>query len=224
MLRDHHKTDAYFTNYLEEQEKRINRFNEKLNHLLQENKPEEKIRLCHGFLATMLHDKLYAQYSLGYKKDELEKTFRIYLDHIKVQKRLTYQEAMETISLSIVFRTPIQDNLTTDQIPLDDLLQAMYCYHRVPITSQTNNGLLFPDTSMVFWETLQGKKSGTELRQYVERNWYNDNKDAPWFNADQREDNTYCGYWCFLGAAIAIIMGFGKELFEGCPYFPLDVL
>ena len=43
MLRDCNKTDAYFTDYLAEQERRIQRFDEKLDHLSQEQKPKEKI-------------------------------------------------------------------------------------------------------------------------------------------------------------------------------------
>lgn len=224
MLRDCNKTDAYFTGYLAEQERRIQRFDEKLDHLSQEQKPKEKILQCHAILARMLHDKLYAQYSLGCSKETIRETFYIYLDHIKTQKQLTYQDASEALSLSIVFHCPVRENLYADSIPDDDLLKALYTWNGESKINPSGNGLLFPNTSKVFWDVLQGVGSWVELRHYIQDKWYADNHDASWFRADQRGDTTYCGYWCFLGAAVAVIRGFDKNLFTDCRYFPVDLL
>ena len=224
MLRDCNRTETYFTDYLTEQDRRIRRFSEKLDRLTQEHKPAEKILQCHAILAKMLHDKLYAQYSLGCPKEAIRETFDLYLDHIKNQKKLTYQDAAEVLSLSIVFRCPVQESVSADSIPDDDLLKALYTWSGERKTSQTSNGLLFPNTSKVFWEVLQGLKSVDELRNYIQDKWYSDNHDASWFDAARRNDGTYCGYWCFLGAAVAVIMGFDKALFKECRYFPVDIL
>lgn len=224
MLRDHNQTEAYFNNYLNEQEKRIQRFSKKLEQMVREQRPEEKVRQCHGILARLLHDKLYAQYSLGCPKEDLSATVSLYLDHVKEQNQLTFQETAEALSLAIVFHRPAQKVLSADRILDDDLLKTLYFWDDRHKTCQESYGLLFPGTARVFWQALEGKTSGSELSRYIQTHWYEDNYDASWFNAAQRNDGTYCGYWCFLGAAVALLMKFDKKLFADCHYFPLDVL
>lgn len=66
--------------------------------------------------------------------------------------------------------------------------------------------------------------SADELGKYIAYGWYQDNLDAAWYDSDQRHDDTYCGYWCFIGAAIAAIMKFDRSHFENTKFFPLDLM
>lgn len=226
MFRDCNRSEHYFVSYIEDQDRRIERFNRKLEDMIATHRPEIKIQQCHRFLSGLLHDKFYAQYSLGCEKENLKETFFSYLDHIQAQGLLTYQEVLETLSLAIVFHIQPQSILSDEDIPQDDLLQMLYDYGECGENTGNwgNSKLLFPDTSSVFLDVLQGSLTANDLREYIQNRWYEDNSDSSWFESDRRDDDTYCGYWCFVGAAVALIKGFEHEAFKDCKYFPVDIL
>src|SRR5699024_2101810 len=128
VLRDCRKTQDYFERYLREQETRIVRFSKKLEELVSGQKPLPKIQQCHRFLSGLMHDKFYAQYSLGCEKSILMQTFQAYLLHVQTQGSLTYQEVLDTLSLAILFQVAPQSALPAAYIPQDALLQTLYSY------------------------------------------------------------------------------------------------
>ena len=225
MLRDCRKTQDYFERYLREQETRIVRFSKKLEELVSDQKPLPKIQQCHRFLSSLMHDKFYAQYSLGCEKSLLMQTFQAYLLHVQTQGSLTYQEVLDTLSLAVLFQVDPKSTLPAAYIPQDALLQSLYSYQNGRTEDAPEDSkLLFPDTTSVFMETLQEKRSAEDLREYIQSQWYEDNKESAWFDSDKRTDDTYCGYWCFEGAAVALIRKFERNTFSNCRFFPVDML
>lgn len=118
MLRDCRKTQDYFERYLREQETRIVRFSKKLEELVSDQKPLPKIQQCHRFLSSLMHDKFYAQYSLGCEKSLLMQTFQAYLLHVQTQGSLTYQEVLDTLSLAVLFQVDPKSTLPAAYLSL----------------------------------------------------------------------------------------------------------
>lgn len=220
MLRDTLRPEQYFLRYLNTQEQRIVLFEQKLDELA--DSPAKAMQ-CHRFLSNLLHDKLYAQYSLGSKITDMQKTVDQYLSHICQQGNLSYQEALDAISLAIVFHFPVQC-IPQKNIPKDALLQSLMTYAQAEPVKKPEAELLFPVSAVMFLRTLQGQCSAEELQQYIENQWYADNRDAAWYDSDKSDRDTYCGYWCFLGAAIVKLMRFDVSIFLKCKFFPVDVM
>ena len=72
-------------------------------------------------------------------------------------------------------------------------------------------------------DSLQGNVTLAELKDYIENRWYDDNGDAVWYDSHKSDSDTYCGYWCYIGAAIVKILGFDFTAFRGTAYFPYDL-
>ena len=223
MLRDTLRTEEYFASYLCMQDKRIAQFSQKLDELNAQANAPSKILQCHHFLSGLLHDKIYAQYSYGSSFSIIRETVVHYLFHIQKEGRLSYQEAMDAISLSIVFHIPFPQ-IPRDCLPEDALLFALLEHTQKAAFAFSDVALMFPESSSAFLKALQGTLSSTSLRQYIEKNWYSDNKDASWHDSHKSNRDIYCGYWCFVGAAVAILLQWDLHTFEGCPYFPIDVI
>ena len=71
MLRDSIKSEAYFEKYIQDQEKRIRRF-QKMAAGLPETETE-KIKRCNRVVANFQRDLICAKYSAGASKQELQK-------------------------------------------------------------------------------------------------------------------------------------------------------
>lgn len=72
---------------------------------------------------------------------------------------------------------------------------------------------------------IQNKGEAQELiKLFLEKEWYNNHKEAGWYNNHQNKNNTYFGYWSFETASIVKIMGLDDTDFKGCTYYPADLI
>ena len=223
MVRDTRKNQAYFDSYIANQEKRIHKFQQILNQLIESGAEKRKRQQCCLYLENLCWDMLVAQYSCGSGKEILNQWFTQYCEYVLVQDTLTYNEALHVFSLAILLDR--KDITVSASYPEDSFLDALKSYSESGTLLQADEIVLaFPEKFQEFFRCLQGELDAYELRAYIEERWYPSNSDMPWHDSDKRSRDTYCGYWCFTGAAVAKIRGFSPDQFNNCTYFPLDLL
>ena len=223
MFRDTRRDAAYFADWIACQKKRIAQFSQKLQEIEDKN-PKARLS-CHLALSGFLGDLISAQYSAGESMEKLRETYTQYLAHIGELEELTYHQALLTLSLGILLDVSPFGIFQRVLYPEDALLDALLNYHRRHSLPHGFKGaLLFPETSAVFMAFLLDECQIEDFRLFIRDGWYPANQTESWYESDKREDKTYCGYWCFSGAAIAKMKGRHQEDFQGLRYFPIAML
>jgi hypothetical protein len=223
MVRDTRRDQAYFEDYIAKQEKRISKFQQTLEQLTQSGAERGKCQQCCIYLEKLSWDMLVAQYSIGSGRDTLEKWFAQYCEYVRAQDSLTYNEALNVFSMAILLEKPGVE--ISAPYPDDSFLDALKAYgkgHEVEMPDAAK--LAFPKIFQEFFRCLWGELDAEALRNYIEKKWYSSNREEAWYDSDKRSKGTYCGYWCFAGAAVAKIRGFCAAEFENCAYFPVELL
>ena len=221
MLRDIIKTSAYFNAYIENEDKRIAKFSEKLSTLVDENKKSQ----CEGYIASFIKNKMSAQYSRGDSREEVRKTFDAYLEHIGKSKISSYADYVDMLSLLVIFNVDTSKlrGLKSEGVKNDALMQSLLSHIVKKASDKKISVLAYPDTYSSFYDFLEEKISEKELLDFVSTKWYASCKDVYWYDSHKSKENTYAGYWCWLAAAVLKIKNghFSTEI--SCKYFPSDL-
>lgn len=226
MLRDKRKTAEYFENYLAYQDTRIEEFSNILYDLGKKHNADAiRISKASEMILNFVMDKFTAQYSYGSSLEELRKTFSQYLSYAESAGNLSYSEVVNALSIAILLDEKDVDIFRLLYQKYDDLIETLITYaEKGQLDIHHEYGLSFPDMEGVFFDCIKGNVSLEELRDYVEEKWYDSCQNEAWYNSDKSDANVYCGYWCYLGAAVIKIRSFDKALFEDVKYIPKDLL
>lgn len=223
MLRDTRRDEAYFKDWTARQFKRIAQFSQKLEQFRETD--SEKANQCHLFISGFLRDMFYAQYSAGETIESLRETSAQYLSHLHSLNTLNYSQALTAFSVGILCDIPDKSIFSTGAFPEDQLLNALAYFCRFRSLPQEFTGdSLFPELTDKTVAFLKGTLSLEVFRTFIRNDWYQANREEPWYNSDMRNDGTYCGYWCFSGATAAVIKGCTQRDFQGVEFFPIDML
>lgn len=224
MMRDAQMDENYFRTYIQKQEKRISQFENVFQTLcVPNNGNPEKFQQCALYLSHFYRDMLSAQYSCGEPVHVLRQAFQRFAAYAGSAGALTWADAIDLLALSILLNEDLGQ--ASEQMPRKDaLVCALLAAVRENEPADTDREILFPRQETVFLRCLQGEADQETLREYLQNCWYEDNQDAAWYGAEKRNDGTYCGCWCYLGAAIAKLRNFEPEFFKYTAYFPVDML
>lgn len=226
MLRDSRKNEAYFETYIEYQKKRINMFAQQLEILGEDvNANRQKIALCSRYLTSFTADLFSAEYSYGCDVATLRAIFNQHIKYFRQTSEMTLSDALFTFSIAILLDVDCAEIADQAKIPSDAIsIELFRCG-----TKNVESLNLLPESTPDLPSTkflingLQGNITIAELKDYIENRWYDENSDAAWYNSHNSDSDTYCGYWCYIGAAIAKILGFDFGAFKGVTYFPYDL-
>jgi hypothetical protein len=53
---------------------------------------------------------------------------------------------------------------------------------------------------------------------------YDSNKESAWYDSHKSKQDTYVGYWCFEGLALAVALGLEANRLRGLKYIPEDLI
>ncbi len=221
MLRDSIKSEAYFKKYIQDQEKRIGRFQEMAAGL-----PEtetEKIKRCKRVAANFQRDLIYAEYSAGASKQELQEIYREYLGLLAYIGIADYAEYIDVLSMAIILDCPLESSILDECESSDGLTNLLAGYIRNGKVGQEDGSLLYEDYYKIFQEYLLGNCKSEKLREYMEQEWYGASKEFAWYGSDESPEDIYTGYWCWLAGACVKIRGEEADFLE-LKYTPLDIL
>lgn len=185
----------------------------------------QKIALCSRYLTNFSADLFSAEYSYGCDIETLRATFDQHIKYFRQTREMTLSDALFTFSIAILFDLDCAEIASQTKIPSDAI--SIELFRRG--TKNVGSVKLLPESTpdlpsaRFLVNGLQGNITIAELKDYIENRWYDDNSDAAWYNSHNSDSDTYCGYWCYIGAAIAKILGFDFNAFKGVTYFPYDL-
>jgi hypothetical protein len=226
MIRDTRKNEEYFIKYLEYQNRRIDDFRKKAE-TVREDSQSKKLYL---YVSGFLRDKLYASYSNGCDISELKSTYKEWLNACEKASSISYSDLIDLVSLCVLIE-PGADiparvaKLTECHEGGDGLLSNFHDY-----LCNSDFPSICDSIKYESYEGLQkviesaNKSQQTELlRDYIQNIWYTANSDSAWYDSHFGKQETYVGYWCFVGAAIAKLFGLNVDLFKTVDYYPVDI-
>jgi len=221
MVRDIYKDDQYFRNYLDSQEKRIEKFTGVLAQLSEKDIIAKRER----YLADYYRDALTASYSAGKSRAEVKQCFMLYYGALEKSGISDYVELIDVLSLMILFEIREVDlnKIVINEKYEDALVAILESYidkSEEPLETKIGD-LLYPEFYAPFYQYLCDKISEKEFVSYIEHEWYSSSKDLYWYDSHKNPENIYVGYWCWLAAASLKIKS--AQLSTG-KYIPLDMI
>lgn len=217
-MRDTRKDKVYFEKYLDYQYSRIEKKTAKLREADEDKKQRILVSLT-GFELELLK----AEFSTGASKENLKTLLNRAIRIASEYNNITYEDLLNLLSLAVIVNDKseacklIKNNM--DKIEKDRLLKYISLYIQGQEGVWDSNLKLkeeFSDLDKLF-ETKDNKEG--MLLGYLS-SWYDKHSDYGWYNSHLSNSDTYCGYWSFESAAIAIIVGIDENKLQDSIYYP----
>lgn len=216
-MRDTRKSKEYFDEYLKYQRSRI----EKKTAKLPESDEGKKQRILMSLTGYEV-DLLKAEYSCGASKERMKELLLSAIGIAKEYKNMTYEDLLNLLSISVLVGERANASAlieaNKEKVFNDRLLNffALYIQEKEPLWKKELSLLdEFAGLDKVFWSD----EKAVELLSYL-NSWYDNHSCYGWYNSHLSDSDTYCGYWSFESAAIAIILGIREGTLKASIYYP----
>jgi hypothetical protein len=233
MKRDKNKDTEYFEKYLKYQNERIEKFTasalqaEKLRGL-----SDTSTQRAYGFVAGFVRDKIYASYSNGTPIEEIRQVYVQFVDFCMKLTTLSYNHLILLASLAILLKPDSKTvstvvGLVNRHNKEDILLEGFKNYLEDKGFTYSAEVFEFEKTFRPLYGVIQQtdlSKQVELLANYIQNIWYESNNDSAWYNSHNSKEDTYVGYWCFEGVALAIALGLNIDRLKGLNYVPDDMI
>lgn len=202
------KDKPYFDEYISKQRRRI----EKISSMASSSPDSSD-----SMLSNMYMNLISAEYSDGMSKEEISDDVKKMFSHIKTVD--SYAAMVDYLSLAILFNINGDEisNVLSNNRYDDDLVSKL---KKALGSSATGEGVKYKSYK-TFDDMLDDKISSEEFLNYVNNNWYEDSSDRYWYDSHNSNENTYTGYWCWVGAAVAQIKNIDTT---GSKYIPSELI
>ena len=221
-MRDLLKDAEYYNLFVEEEEKRIRKFQNAINN----NEVAERQIIP---VKTEIHNTslgvIIAEYSMGKDIKELKTKFiELNDDWHTVYSEGNYNKKLKMISLMVLFNVEINEEmieLLKNDKEQDWLINFLLKY----LTGKSYDlecKLLFPKGISVLKEAVISDNKIDCIKKYLEKHWYN--KDCGCYEAHKSKENVYYGYWSFEAGAVAKILGVDDSSLKDEQYYPYDLV
>ncbi|WP_461204574.1 PoNe immunity protein domain-containing protein [Clostridium sp. DL1XJH146] len=233
MCRDKLRDQIYFDKFLAYENARIIKFSTTLEKLVT-NKGENDIGVINGYkmMANFCKNKMVALYSAGNSIDEVKNAYGDVLKYSEKNKEISYNEIIDIVAIAILLN--VKNEIRNNVIKIikkcnnqDALLLALTEYLIYGKIEKYQDELLYPSQYKQLLSILKEEDREIEktlLLNYINNIWYESNKDAAWYDSHKSNNETYCGYWCFIGAAIVKILNLDNKNFKSLNYYPYDMV
>ena len=216
-MRDTRKNEEYFEKYLEFQYSRI----EKKYAKLAEADDIKKQRVLMSLTGYEI-DLLKAEFSFGATKEKMKSLLSKAVSIVTEYRNITYEDLLNLLSMSIMLNE-INESLeliraNKDKVFNDRLLNALalFIQGKEPVW---NDSLALPKDFAELDKVFKSPAKDSELLAYL-NSWYDNHSGYSWYNSHLSTNDTYCGYWSFESAAIAIILGISDSKLKDSKYYP----
>lgn len=250
-MRDNLKDKQHFTYWISESENGFNNLSIKLQN---GEVSLERVNFVKRAMVNYMNNIILSKYSRGdtinelklYLLDAIQLTFESWdgfglLYHMG-QKKLnqyglsTYDELLWMMSLGYLLDIEDLDfKKLVAVIDRDQVKDYLYEFiiraklkDRQPITEENYEIYFFAPKT---YELLRAAITETNkvdaekmVAKFVRKDWYNNHKEAGWYNSHISKHNRYYGYWSFETAAVVKILGLDDSSFIDCQYYPKDLV
>lgn len=225
MLRDAYKDREYFERYIENEDIRIKRFSNVLEIFL--GKDSKRELECKKHISSFIKNKISAMYSAGYSKSEIGVQVCEYLKYVSQIGELSYADYIDVLSYIVLFDINSEGSELLVQEKMcdnDALIRAIKGYITNKELKIDNTDLMFPDLFGIYVQYVLEKCPDIEFAEFMNNKWYLLNKDSYWYDTHLSSNDTYNGYWNWLGAALVKMCKGDVEVYKKCSYLPIDLL
>lgn len=209
-FRAQYKDPAYFEKFINNEEESIKRF--------KGAGKEDKNSIIAGKYLKLIS----AKYSNGESKKAIKADVDSMFKYVKDVS--SYNDMVDYLSLAILFdidRKKIYNVMKCDKYD-DVFITGLKKYVDKKDHSVTYAGLKYPKQYETFNKALNGEINGEELDKYINSRWYPSCKGRAFYDDHKSKADTYCGYWCWVGGAVAKIKSMNKDM--SSKYTPTDLI
>ena len=216
-MRDIRKDKEYFDKYLDYQYSRIEKKTAKL-----EEADEDKKQRVLVSLTSYEIDLLKAEFSVGATKDNLKTLLNRAVKVACEYENITYEDLLNLLSLSIMVNNKSEAikliKMHNEKIRNDRLLRylSMYINDTKPVW---NESIPLKKEFILLDEVINSESKEDKLCDYL-NSWYKNHYGYSWYNSHLGNEDTYCGYWSFESAAIAVILKLDENKLKDSEYYP----
>ena len=233
MIRDPFKDEAYFHNYLAEEERKIEKFNNGISLVIKQRGAEDP-GVRNGFISLTNYkfNKLRAMYSSGCSVAEIRDFFHEVIDSIEHSwDGGHYVKMLWLLSIGVMLNIEDEQFARLERLvrkyELRDSLIEFLIQGKKERTSSIKGNLLFEDPYAKLVEVIQTDREMDQIERmkaYLEKYWYKGHSDAGWYDSHVHKDDIYSGYWSFESGAVAKILGLDDSSLKDVPYYPYDMV
>ena len=216
-MRDIRKDKEYFDKYLDYQYSRIKKKNAKL----EEADEDKKQRVLVSLISYEI-DLLKAEFSVGATKDNIKTLLNRAVKVACEYENITYEDLLNLLSLSIMVNNKSEAikliKMHNEKIRNDRLLRylSMYINDTKPVW---NESIPLKKEFILLDEVINSESKEDKLCDYL-NSWYKNHYGYSWYNSHLGNEDTYCGYWSFESAAIAVILKLDENKLKDSEYYP----
>lgn len=216
-MRDTRKDKEYFDKFLEYQYSRI----EKKVAKLADADAEKKQRILVSLTSYEI-DLLKAEFSNGASKEDIKSLLSKAVDICCEYKNMTYEDLLSLLSLTIMVENKKGAEKILkhhgDKIERDRLLNFLFLYIQDK-SAIWDEKLYLDDEFKGLDKVFSSESKGDALFDYL-KEWYECRSEYSWYDSHRGSLDTYCGYWSFESAAVAIALGISDEKLKKSEYYP----
>lgn len=217
-MRDNRKNREYFISYLDYQYSRIENKVKKLNDCDEEKKQRILVSLTNYEI-----DLLKAEFSFGATKEKMRLLLIDAINRLADYKKITYEDLLNLLSISILIDAKKESlkiiNSNRQMISSDRLLTYLSTYIEKGTGIWDNKLSLQKDYNGLNLVFEKDNKEDAVL-SYLS-NWYSNHSEYSWFDSHKKSEDTYCGYWSFESAAMAITLGLDETKLQNSDFYPM---
>ena len=235
MIRDKLMNAEYYIEFLNSENRSINKFKSIVNQVIIEKGENDRgVRTGHNYLLGLHFRKLKALYSSGTSLEKLkiffpdivniaEKTWNSNSDYVEMIWLLSIGNMLEIDAKEMERLKEIIKKDGVEDYLIDFLLHAYDSSWEIRTTS-IDFGHPYP----LVYEIINAPDKVTAvtlLKNYLENEWYDGHDDMGWYDSHKRKDEyLYSGYWSFESGAIAKTLELDDAILQDVPYYPYDMV
>ncbi|CAM4030715.1 DUF1911 domain-containing protein [Listeria booriae] len=233
-MRDKIKQKTYFKAYLENEDRKIEKYKMMANKVREERgEDDEGLRRAYIIIQTSYFNKLNCLYSMGAEIEEIKKLYPSLVEIMtKVwNKESGYVRLLWMISIGIMLDIEIKyvkelENLVKGDALEDYLVDYLLsCWDKE--WSSSSETFVFPEPYGELYRVINepDKDSALDkLSQYLNDLWYAGHDDISWYDSHKGKNDTYNGYWCYESGALVKILKLDDSSLQNSPYYPYDMV
>ena len=230
MIRDTRRSSAYFEKYIAEEEAGFQKMHYMALQKADEGN-EKAAKRAYTFASGLQKNKMIAMYSAGEKLSDVKNAFEKWVGICDKLIQMPYYDLLSVASLCILLKPKeetvnIATRLLSDFSGVDMLIEGFWSYLLGKGFTYTSSVIQF-DTDTKLAQVLMEpdkEKQATKLVSYVSHEWYAAQSDCAWYDSHLKDSDTYFGYWCFEGAALAVALSLNTSELLKIEYMPSDLL
>lgn len=216
-MRDKRKDIEYYRAYLDYQYSRI----EKKFAKLAEAEGEKRQRVLVSLIGYEI-DLLKAEFSYGASKENLKTLLIRAMSIVSENANVTFDDLLTLLSLAVMLEAGSDAKKLIDSkassISDDRLLNFLSTYIKIG-KGDWDQSISLRTEYKLLNDVFTSDDKEASLNEYLEK-WYESHSGYAWYNSHLRDTDTYCGYWSFESAALAMIMDLDSTKVDS-EYYPV---